>query len=114
MRYGAYYRSHGQDIVWFRTRLPMETGFYHRYSHRDDPPDVCIAESVPALIMKVYPWNHEEEAAFQQQASRPGLKVEEKGRIIEKLTDRRVQRLDPNDDTAWIDEPHWVRHLQPD
>ena len=78
MKYGAYNRSRQQDIVWFRTARPMETGFYHRHTHRDESPDVYIAENVPALIMKVYPWIHEEEAAFQQQAGIPGLNAEEK------------------------------------
>ena len=114
MKYGAYYFSRQQDIVWFRTSRPMETGFYRRHTHHDDPPDVYLAESVPALIMKVYPWIHEEETVFQQQASNPGLNSENKGRISEKLTDQLVQRLDPNDDTVWVDEPHWVKHLQPD
>ena len=114
MRYGAYYRSRRQDIVWFRTSRSMETGFYRRHTHRDEPPDVYIAESVPALIMKAYPWIQEVEAAFQQRASSPGLDVEEKNRISNQLTDQLIQRLDPDDDTVWVDEPHWVKHLQPD
>ncbi|MBL0714502.1 MAG: hypothetical protein JJV98_12460 [Desulfosarcina sp.] len=114
MIYGAYYRRRQQDIVWFRTSRPLETGFYHRRTHHDDPPDVYIAESVPALIMQVYPWIHEEQAAFQHQAGSPGLNAEVKDRISEKLTGQLVQRLDPDDDTAWVDEPRWVKHLQPD
>jgi len=114
MRYGAYYRSRRQDIVWFRTSRTLETGFYHHHTHSDEPPDVYISESVPALIMKVYPWIHEEESAFQHQTSSPGLNAEEKSRISDQLTDQLVQRLDPDDDTALIDEPHWIKHLQPD
>lgn len=114
MKYGAYYRSRQQDIVWFRTRRPMATGFYHRHTRRDEPPDVYISESVPELIMKAYPWIHEAEAAFQHQASSPGLKATDKGRIDDKLTDQLVQRLDPDNNTVWIDEPHWVKHLKSD
>ena len=114
MKFGVYYNRRDEDIVWFRTARPMETGFYHRHTYRDEPPDVYIAESVPALIMKVHPWIHEEEAAFQQQARSPGLNAEDKGRISEKLTDQLVQRLDLDDDTVWVDEPHWVKHLKPD
>ena len=114
MRYGAYYRSRQQDIVWFRTRRPMETKFYHRHTHGDEPPDVYIAESVPALIMKVYPWIHEEEAAFQHQVDSPWLKAKDKGQIADQLTDQLVQRLDPDDNTVWVDEPHWVKHLKSD
>jgi len=114
MKYGAYYNSLDEDIVWFRTARPLETGFYHRHARRDESPDVYIAASVPELIMKVYPWIHKEEAAFQQQVSSPGLNAEDKSRISEKLTDQLIQRLDPDDDTVWVDEPHWVKHLQPD
>jgi hypothetical protein len=114
MRYGGYFRSRQKDIVWFRTSLLLEPGFYHRHAHRDEPPDVYISESVPALIMKVYPWIHEEEAAFQHQTHSPGLSAEDKIRISDQMIDQLVQRLDPNDDTAWVDEPHWVKHLQHD
>ena len=114
MRYGAYYRGSRQDILWFRTSRPMETGFYYRHTHREDPPDVYIAESVPELIMKVYPWIHEEEGIFQDQVGSPGLETEDQRRISEELTDQLVQRLDPNDDTVWVDEPHWIKNLQSD
>ena len=114
MKYGAYYRSRKQEIVWFRTSRPMEKGFYHRHTHRNHPPDVYIAESVPELIMKAYPWIRAEQAAFQDQADSPGLNAEDKSRISDHLTDQLVQRLDPDDDTAWVDDPHWVKHLQPD
>ena len=112
MKYGAYYDSRRQEIAWFRTSRPMETGFYHRHSHRNEPPDVYIAESVPDLLMKVYPWIQDEEAVLQKQASSPGMKAEDKGRISAELTDQLVQRLDPDDDTVWVDEPHWVKHLK--
>ena len=113
MLYGAYYKSRDEDIVWFRTRRPMGTGFYHRHIRSSEPPDVYIAESVPALIMKVYPWIQAEEAAFQQPANGTGLNSEDKDRISEKLTDQLVLRLDPKYDTVWVDEPHWVKHLKP-
>ena len=113
MQYGAYYNNRDEDIVWFRTSRSIETGFYHRHTRRAEPPDVYIAESVPALIMKVNSWIHEEEAAFQQQVSSPGLNTEDKSRMSEKLTDQLVQRLDPDDDTVWVDEPYWVKHLKP-
>jgi hypothetical protein len=114
MNYGAYNDAQGQSIVWFRTSLSMATGFYHRHTLRQEPPDVCIAESVPELIMKVYPWIQEQESAFQQQVGSPGSSDKDKDRISEKMTDRLVQHLDPNDDTVWVDEPHWVNHLRSD
>lgn len=54
MKYGAYRSDRCQEILWFRTSRPLETGFYHRHARGDEPPDLCIAESVPALTMKVY------------------------------------------------------------
>ena len=112
MKYGAYYNRHDDDIVWFRTARPLEVGFYRRHTHSKEPPDVYIANSVPELIMKVYPWIHAEEASFQNQVGHPGENAEEQSRISEKMTDQLVQRLDPNDDTAWVDEPHWVKLLK--
>ena len=47
MKFGAYYSSQHEDIVWFRTARSMEAGFYHRHTRREEPPDVYIAESVP-------------------------------------------------------------------
>jgi hypothetical protein len=111
MKYGAYYNRRDDDMVWFRTARPLEAGFYRRHAGDAEPPDVYIADSVPELIMKVYPWIHKEEASFQNQVGHPGGDAEEQSRISEKMTDQLVQRLHPDDDTAWVDEPHWVKHL---
>ena len=112
MKYGAYHRSRKQDVVWFRTQRPMEAGFYHRRTRHGNPPDVYIADSVPALIIKAYPWIQEQEAAFQKEAGSPGLNTEDQSRVSDQMTDQLVQRLDPDDDAAWVDEPHWVKHLK--
>ena len=114
VRYGAYYNRRDDDIVWFRTARPMEAGFYRRHARRAEPPDVYIAESVPELIMKVYPWIHGQESALQQEVDSPGLNDKDKDRISEEMTDKLIQRLDPDDDAVWVDEPRWVKHLQSD
>lgn len=114
IKFGAYYSSRDEEIVWFRTVRPMETGFYHRHTRREEPPDVYIAESVPELTMKAYPWIREEETAFQDQVGGDRLKADEKSRISDRLTEQLVQRLDPDDDTVWVDEPHWANDLQPE
>jgi hypothetical protein len=113
MKYGAYHRSHGKGIVWFRTGRPLKTGFYHRHARRNETPDVCIAESVPTLIMKVYPWIRAEEADFQEKVSIPGLNSEDKKQISDQMTEQWVNRLDPKDDKLWVEEPHWLKHLEP-
>jgi hypothetical protein len=113
MKYGAYYDSRQQEIVWFRTSRPMETGFYHRHSN-GNAPDVYISDSVPDLILKSYPWIHEEEAIFQKEAGTSGLSSDVKKRISDRMTEQLVQRLDPDDNTAWVNEPHWVKHIKPD
>lgn len=114
MSYGAYNDTREGNIIWFRTERPLATGFYHRHTRRGDPPDVYIAQAIPELIMKVHPWIHAEEAAFQREISSPALKDEDKDRIAEQLTDQLVQRLDPDDDAIWVDDPHWVKHLESD
>ena len=114
MNYGAYYRRRQQEIIWLRTSRLMKKGFYHRHTRRGEPPDVCISESVPALIMKVYPWINEAEATFQHETGNPWLSDEGKSRVASQMTDQLVQRLDSNNDEVWTDEPHWVKDLQPD
>jgi len=95
MKFGAYCSGRGEDIVWYRTARPLQTGFYHHHTRREEPPDVYIAESAPELIMKVYPWIHEAEAAFQDQVRSPGLDAEDQRRISDQSTEQLVQRLDP-------------------
>ena len=112
MKYGAYYRRRQSDIVWFRTNRPLEAGFYHRHTRRKEPPDVYIADSVPALIMKAYPWIQEGETEFQEEVSSTGLDRKDKNQLSDKMTDQLIQRLDPNDDTVWVNDPHWVKHLK--
>ena len=114
IKFGAYYSNRDEDIIWFQTALAMETGFYHRHTRSEEPPDVYIAESVPELIMKVYPWIHEREAAFRSQVRGSRVNAKEQSRISEKITDQLIRRLDPNHDAVWVDEPHRVKHLQSD
>ena len=112
MKYGAYHRRRKKDIVWFRTKRSIQTGFYRRHSHSGKPPDVYVAESVPGLIMKVYPWIHEEETAFQKETGGQQSSVENDKGISDRMTEGLIQRLDPDDDTVWINDPHWVKHLK--
>ena len=113
MRYGAYYRGRKKEIIWFRTKQLIEPGFYHRHIFHDQSPDVCIEESVPGLIMNTYSWIRDAEEAFQEQVNRPDVSVKDQHSKADHMTDELVQRLDPNDETVWIDEPHWVKHLKP-
>ena len=114
MKYGAYYKSRRKEIVWFRTGRSMETGYYHRHSRRGEPPDVYLSESVPDLIMKSNPWIRAEQEAFEHEASSPGVSAEGIRRTSDNMTEDLIQRLDPYDDAAWVDEPRWVKHLKPD
>ena len=114
VKYGAYYNRRNDVIVWFQTVRPLELGYYRRHARHSEPPDVYIAESVPELIMKVYPWIHGQESAFQKTMDRPGLSDKGKDRISEQMTDHLIKQLDPENEAVWVDEPHWVRHLQSD
>ena len=114
VKYGAYHNRRDDGIVWFKTARPLEAGFYRRHAGRGAAPDVCIAESVPELIMKVYPWIHELESDFQLEVGRPGLNDRNKDRISEEMTDHLIQRLDPDDEAVWVDEPHWGNHIKSD
>ena len=114
MKYGAYYNRRDEEIVWFRTIRPLKAGFYRRHARHAELPDVYIADSVPELIMRAYPWIHAQEDTFQNQVGRSVENAEENNRISEKMTDQLVQHLDPDDAAVWVDEPRWVKHLQPD
>ena len=52
-----------------------------------------------------------EEADFQEKMNIPGLNTEDKKQISDQLAEQWVNRLDPNDDKLWVDEPHWLKHL---
>jgi hypothetical protein len=112
LKFGAY-RSRDDGIVWFRTARPLAAGFYHHRSLAGTPPDVCIADSVPALIVAVYPWIREEELEFQDEVSSPSATARDRDRLAERLAEGLVRRLDPDDDAAWLDEPAWLWHVRP-
>lgn len=117
MKFGAYNDIRKGVIVWFRTTRSLEAGFYRRNSRRGDPPDVYVAESVPELILKVYPWIRETEAAFQKAVGRLEAETShdrDSERVSDQMADQLVRRLDPNDDRIWTDDPRWIKHLQPD
>ena len=114
MKYGAYYHSRRQEIVWFRTKRSMETGFYHRHALHGERPDVYVADSVPGLVMNSYDWVKAAENDFQQKHSSSASTDETKHRQAVSMADHLVQRLDPNDPAAWVDEPHWLTHLKKD
>lgn len=113
MKYGAYYHSSRQEIIWFRTEQSIETGYYHRHSLHGDRPDVYVADSVPDLIINSYPWVKEAETDFQREHSSSESSDDLKSKQAVSMTDHLLQRLDPHDPAAWVDEPHWVKHLKP-
>jgi hypothetical protein len=45
--------------------------------------------------------------------NRPGLNSEDKKQISDQMTVQWVNRLDPKDDKLWVEEPHWLKHLEP-
>lgn len=63
--------------------------------------------------MKAYPWIHDAEDAFQDQVSSPNDSTEEQCSRADRRAEELVQRLNPDDDSVWVDEPPWVKHLKP-
>lgn len=113
MRYGAFRGRSREDIQWFKTTRSIEPGFYHRRGRSRGQPDVCISESVPALILAVYPWIRDAEIEFQHEVAGPDVSAAEKGRLAERMMDALVRQLDPDDPSAWIEDPLWLRTLRP-
>lgn len=62
--------------------------------------------------MKVYSWIHLAETAFQEKTSGPDMSAADQKRISDQLTERWVDRLDPNDD-VWAMIPTISNILHP-
>jgi hypothetical protein len=111
MEFGAYFHSRKKVVVRFRPPRSLETGFYHRHSLHGDRPHVSVVDSLPELLMNSYPWLKEIEDEFQRESTASECSDDLKSRLAVSMADYLVQRLDPNDPKAWVDEPHWVKHL---
>jgi hypothetical protein len=112
-KYGAYQAEPPDgEIVWFRTSEDFASGAYI-HGHGAGP-NVIIADSVAALIMRVGPAIDASEKAGQANVSISGMDDQAvRASMAGKLADELVARLTDESDSIWVNNPHWLKHLKP-
>lgn len=109
-KYGAYQAdAPSGELVWFQTGEAMQTGAYIR--GHGSKPNVYIADSVAALIMRIAP----NIAAMEQTAQNALAPADSDQRTRQEmaatLSDELIERLS-RDDSLWVENPHWICHLR--
>jgi hypothetical protein len=112
LKYGAYQADPPDgEITWFTTNENYAAGGYVR--GHGTVPNVIIAESVAALIMRVGPAMDASEKAGQANASISDMDDEKvRKHMADQLTDELVGRLTDETDSIWENNPHWLKHLK--
>ena len=111
-RYGAYQADPPDgEITWFTTSETFAAGEYVR--GHGTVPNVIVADSVAALIMRVGPAIDASEKAAQANVDMPGVDDEAiREHMAGQLTDELVGRLTDETDSIWENNPHWLKHLK--
>lgn len=112
-KYGAYQADPPDgEITWFRTNRDFASGGYIR--GHGALPNVCIEDSVAALIMRVGPAIDASEKAGQANVSISGMDDQAvRVSMAGQLTDELIARLTDESDRIWENNPHWLKHLKP-
>ena len=111
------YRAYQADPTdgessWFRTNQDFASGGYIR-SH-GNVTNVCIEDSVAALIMRVGSIVDASEKAGQANVSVSGVNDQAvREHMAGKLTDELIAHLTDESDSIWENNPHWLKHLKP-
>jgi hypothetical protein len=112
-KYGAYQADpRDGEISWFRTNQDFASGGYIR--GHGTVPNVCIEDSVAALIMRVGPAVDASEKTGQANLNISGMDDQAvRASMAGKLADELVARLTDESDSIWENNPHWLKHLKP-
>lgn len=111
--YGLYIRDIAAgDLVWFTTQRALQAGTYTLGREQADPPDVYVAESIPALILLAGPRIDEVERRAKSTAGSPGTPADVEKRAAIEMADGLVERLTETSD-IWEAEPPWLNRLRP-
>jgi hypothetical protein len=108
--YGLYVRDVIEpDLMWFTSERPLQAGDYTLVATSGGWADVHVAESIPALVLRVGPLVQELERAAQRSLDVP-RQVQE--RVAEDMMQGLISRL--NETSAiWVSEPAWLDDLRP-
>jgi len=107
--YGLYVRDIVEpDLVWFSSERRLQPGDYRLDTSRDGRADVYVAESIPALVLRVGPLVQELEQADARSLDVPWQAQQ---RIAADLLDGLTARLNETSD-IWVSEPAWLDNLR--
>jgi len=107
--YGLYVRDIVEaDLIWFRSERRLQPGDYRLVTTPGGLADVHVAESIPALVLRVGPLVKELEQADARSLDVPRLAQQ---RIAADLLNGLVARLKETSD-IWVSEPAWLDDLR--
>jgi len=108
--YGLYVRDIVEpDLVWFSSQRRLLPGDYTLVTTPGGWADVHVAESIPALVLRVGALVQELEQAYQRSLDVP---PQAQRRIAADLLDGLIARLNETSD-IWVSEPVWLDDLRP-
>jgi hypothetical protein len=108
--YGLYVRDIIEsDLIWFSSERPLQSGDYTLVTTPGGGADVYVAESIPALVLRVGPLVQELEQAYQRSLDVP---TKAQQRTAADLLDGLIARLNETSD-IWVSEPPWLDDLRP-
>lgn len=110
--YGLYTRNLAEgDLVWFTTDKSLEPGAYVLEEHHTSLPDVYVAESIPALILRVGPIIDQMQDRAQRILSTEEIPTDAEQQIAEEMTEGLLERLTQTSN-IWVSNPDWVDKLR--
>lgn len=111
--YGLYIRDLAEgDLVWFTTDKALEPGNYQLEEHHLPATNVYVAESIPALILRVGPIIDQVEESAQSSLSPTDIPPNTEHRIVSEMTEGLLQSLTVTS-PIWVANPDWVDKLRP-
>ena len=112
-RYGFYLADiDAGEFKFFRTEERIAAGVYRNPPAAPVRTTLYVAESVPALLMEVYPRLLAAELAALKRLGSAHMSPQNAHRQAEQMIDGLVRRL-VDDDGIWAEEPPWLTSLLP-
>lgn len=110
--YGLYIRNLAEgDLVWFTTDKPLKAGTYNLAQADTSSPDVFIAESIPALILRVGPIIDQAQNRAQKSLSTNDIPPDTEQQIAEDMTAGLLEKLTQTS-SIWDANPDWIDKLR--
>jgi hypothetical protein len=108
--YGLYVRDIVEpDLVWFSSQRRLQPGDYRLVTAPGGWADVHIADSIPALVLRVGTLVQELEQTAVRSLDVPRQAQQQ---VAADLLDGLIARLNETSD-IWVSEPAWLDDLRP-